>query len=115
MRIITFLLCCLLSVTAIAQQKQIQYSMTKEQMEVERKKIQEAIDETQQQLDAIKNDKRATMSQLRALQNKLADRQRLIGVINQQILFQRSRLTQAKTRTAQSSLCAIHPLCIRNP
>ena len=85
MRISCFLLCFLLSVTAIAQQKQVQYSMTKEQMEVERKKIQEAIDETQQQLDAIKNDKKATMSQLRALQNKLADRQRLIGVINQQM------------------------------
>lgn len=85
MRIRCFVLCFLLTVTAIAQQKQVQYSMTKEQMEVERKKIQEAIDETQQQLDAIKNDKKATMSQLRALQNKLADRQRLIGVINQQM------------------------------
>ena len=85
MRITCFILCFLLSVTAIAQQKQVQYSMTKEQLEVERKKIQDAINETQQQLDAIKNDKKATMSQLRALQNKLADRQRLIGVINQQM------------------------------
>jgi len=55
MRIRCFVLCFLLTVTAIAQQKQVQYSMTKEQMEVERKKIQEAIDETQQQLDAKKS------------------------------------------------------------
>ncbi len=85
MRITLFIFCFFLSVTAIAQQKQVQYSMTKEQLETERKKIQDAINETQQQLDAIKNDKKATMSQLRALQNKLADRQRLIGNINQQL------------------------------
>ena len=85
MRISCFLLCLLLSVTAVAQQKQVQYTMTKEQLEAERKKIQDAINETQQQLDAVKNDKKATMSQLRALQNKLAERQRLIGNINQQL------------------------------
>ena len=86
MRITAFLLCLLLSVTAIAQkQLPVQYTMTKEQYEAERQKILDAINETQQQLDAIKNDKKATMSQLRALQNKLADRQRLIGNINQQL------------------------------
>ncbi len=86
MRVVAFLLCLLLSVTAIAQkQLPVQYSMTKEQYEAERQKILDAINETQQQLDAIKNDKKATMSQLRALQNKLADRQRLIGNINQQL------------------------------
>ncbi len=86
MRVTAFLLCLLLSVTAIAQkQLPVQYTMTKEQYEAERQKILDAINETQQQLDAIKNDKKATMSQLRALQNKLADRQRLIGNINQQL------------------------------
>ena len=85
MRITSLILCFLLSVTAIAQQKQVQYNMTKEQYEVERKKIQDAINETQQQLDLIKNNKKATMSELRALQNKLADRQRLIGNINEQL------------------------------
>ena len=86
MRVTAFLLCLLLSVSAIAQkQLPVQYTMTKEQYEAERQKILDAINETQQQLDAIKNDKKATMSQLRALQNKLADRQRLIGNINQQL------------------------------
>jgi septal ring factor EnvC (AmiA/AmiB activator) len=84
MRLAIFLLCLLLSVPAVAQ-KQVVYTVSKEQLEDDRKKIQAAIAETQEQLDAIKNDKKATMSQLRALQNKLADRQRLIGNINQQL------------------------------
>ena len=116
MRIASFLLCLLLAVPAFAQQKQVQYTVPKEQLEDERRKIQEAINETQQQLDAIKNDKKATMSQLRALQNKLADRQRLIGNINQQldnidntirssskeVGSLKQKLEQLKTRYAQS-------------
>ncbi len=86
MRLASLVLCLLLCVSGLAQQKQVVgYTISKEQLEEDRKKYLEAIKETQDQLDAIKNDKKATMSQLRALQNKLADRQRLIGNINQQL------------------------------
>jgi len=58
---------------------------SKEQLVAYRKEIMDAINETQKQLDAIKNNKKATLSQLRGLQNKLAARQRLIGNINDEI------------------------------
>ena len=117
MRLASLLLFVLLSVTALAQQKQVVgYTISKEQLEADRKKYLEAINETQQQLDAIKNDKKATMSELRALQNKLADRQRLIGNINQQldnidntiktssteVVTLKQHLEQLKVRYAQS-------------
>ncbi|GAA4463138.1 peptidoglycan DD-metalloendopeptidase family protein [Nemorincola caseinilytica] len=70
---------------AMAQSGQVQYSMSKDTLIQRRKAIMEAINETERQLAAIKSDKQATMGQLRALQNKLADRQRLIGNINQEL------------------------------
>lgn len=84
MRILFSILFILFSATAFCQ-PQIQYSMTKEEMMAERKKILDAIAETERQLAAIKSDKQASMGQLRALQNKLAERQRLIGNINNEI------------------------------
>lgn len=45
----------------------------------------QAIRETQEQLERTKKDKNATLSQLRGLQSKLAERQKLIGNINQEI------------------------------
>jgi len=80
--------CCLLfllmSVAVIAQ-KPVQYTMTKDELMVKQKELLNEIAETQRQLDAIKNDKKATMGQLRALQNKLAQRQNLIATINEQM------------------------------
>ena len=73
------------SLIAVAQQQPVQYSLSKEQLEVKRKEILEAINETERQLSAVKNDTKATMGQLRALQNKLAERQRLIGNINEEL------------------------------
>lgn len=84
MRRVCVALFVFLSVTAIGQQ-QVQYTMSKEQLEAKRKEILDAINETERQLDAIKSDKKATMGQLRALQNKLADRQRLISNINDEL------------------------------
>jgi septal ring factor EnvC (AmiA/AmiB activator) len=84
MRIAIGIILLLLSVSAFSQ-PQVQYSMSKDTLIARRKAIMEAINETEKQLLAIKNDKQATMGQLRALQNKLADRQRLIGNINQEL------------------------------
>lgn len=74
----------LLSVAVFAQ-PQTQSLYTKAQLEVKKKEILDAIKETENQLDAIKKDKNATMGQLRALQNKLAQRQSLIGNINEEL------------------------------
>lgn len=54
-------------------------------LENRRKSIMESIRQTQQQLEITKQDKNATIGQLRALQNKLQERQKLIGTINQEI------------------------------
>lgn len=77
MRIIAIIICIALSLPAIAQ--------TREELEKRRQSIIEAIRITEQQLEATKKDKNATMGQLRALKNKLAERQRLIKNINQEI------------------------------
>lgn len=50
-----------------------------------RKELQDDIAETEKRLQLVKNDKQATMSQLRDLQNKLALRQRLISNINDEM------------------------------
>ncbi len=84
MRISSLILCMLLSVAVFAQ-PQTQSLYTKAQLEVKKKEILDAIKETENQLDAIKKDKNATMGQLRALQNKLAQRQSLIGNINEEL------------------------------
>ena len=84
MRFISCLLCLLLC-TAVIAQKQVQYSMTKDELIAKQKELLNEISDTQKQLDAIKNDKKATMGQLRALQNKLAQRQNLIATINDEM------------------------------
>jgi len=55
------------------------------ELEKRRQNILESIRETQEQLEATKKDKKATLSQLRALQAKLDARQRLIGNINDEM------------------------------
>ena len=115
MRIRSLIVGLLLSVTAGAQ-VQTQSLYTKAQLEAKRKEIQDAIKETESQLDAIKKDKNATMGQLRALQNKLSQRQNLIANINDElqdidkdirsssneVLTLKQKLEQFKTRYAQS-------------
>lgn len=85
MRALLFIFFLFCSVAAIAQQQPVQYSMSRAELEAKRKEIQNSINETERQLEAIKSDKQATMGQLRALQNKLSDRQRLIGNINEEL------------------------------
>lgn len=86
MRIASLIFCLLLSFAGMAQQTIQGYTPpTKAQLEAKRKEILDAINETEKQLEAIKSDKKATLGQLHALQNKLAERQRLIGNINDEI------------------------------
>ena len=89
---------------------------SKSQLEAKRKEIQDAINETEHQLDEIKKNKNATVSQLRALQYKLYQRQQLIVNINQEmsgidntivmsskeILTLKQKLEMLKVRYAQS-------------
>jgi murein hydrolase activator len=80
MRIVAlFIALVTLPLLAMAQQP------SRADLEKRRQNIMEAIQQTQAQLEATKRDKNATMGQLRALQAKLAQRQRLIGNINEEI------------------------------
>ncbi|MBA3828850.1 MAG: peptidoglycan DD-metalloendopeptidase family protein [Taibaiella sp.] len=69
----------LLSCTAYAQLP------TRAELETRRKQLLESIKQTEEQLEATKLNKKSTLGQLRALQSKLAERQRLIGNINDEI------------------------------
>jgi len=84
MRITTIILFLFLSFEGIAQ-KQVQYTMSKEELVAKHKELQDAIKETERELEDIKKDKNATMGQLRALQTKLAQRQNLIANINEEM------------------------------
>lgn len=74
-----------LTTTAQQQMPKDYVPPTKAQLEAKRKEIQDAINETEQQLAEIKKNKNATMSQLKTLQYKLAQRQTLISNINEEI------------------------------
>jgi septal ring factor EnvC (AmiA/AmiB activator) len=80
MRAFITILLALFFVTASAQT-----ITTRAELEKERQNIMAAIRETEEQLEATKKSKTATMGQLRALQSKLAERQRLIRNINADI------------------------------
>lgn len=84
MRSIVLFILLLLSFAADAQTREVIYP-PKDTLLARRKQIMAAIEETERELQAIKSDKQATIGQLRALQSKLADRQRLIGNINDEL------------------------------
>lgn len=69
----------LLTIATYAQQP------TREELERRRQQLLETIKETESQLAATQKNTKATMGQLRALQSKLAGRQKLINNINQEI------------------------------
>jgi len=71
----------IISFSVFAQQP----NASKADLEKRRQAIIESIRETQEQLEITKKDKKATLTQLRALQAKLDARQRLIGNINEEI------------------------------
>ena len=117
MRISGFIFCLLLPVGVFAQTQPLEYvPPTKTQLEAKRKELQDEINETEQQLSEIKKDKNANLSELRILQNNLAQRQKLIGNINDEIgdidnnirssskevLTLKQKLDQSKIRYAQS-------------
>ena len=58
---------------------------SREELEQRRRQLLETIKETETQLAATQQNTKATMGQLRALQTKLAGRQKLINNINQEI------------------------------
>jgi septal ring factor EnvC (AmiA/AmiB activator) len=79
MRIIAIIIFILFSLQLSAQQP------NRADLEKRRQAIMEAIRQTEEQLEATKKNKNASLSQLRALQNKLAERQKLINNINDEI------------------------------
>ncbi len=79
MRIVAILFIFFFPIYAMAQQP------SRDDLVKRRQNILESIKQTEAQLEATKNDKNATMGQLRALQSKLAERQRLIRNINEEI------------------------------
>ena len=86
MRRISLLVCLFFALSLSAQQVQNDYvPPTKAQLQAKKKEIQDAINETEHELEEIKKNKNATMSQLRALQYKLSQRQALINNINEEI------------------------------
>lgn len=80
MRFLYIILFILVSFSMQAQQP-----VSRTDLEKRRASIMESIKETQEQLELTKQNKNATLSQLRALQSKLAERQKLIGNINAEI------------------------------
>src|SRR5438552_2912966 len=80
MRILATIICTVLFFSAIAQQQP-----NRADLEKRRQAIMEAIRQTEEQLEATKKNKNASLSQLQALKNKLAERQRLINNINDEI------------------------------
>lgn len=81
MRISAVLLLILLACNSFAQQP----ANSKAELERRRASILQSIRESQEQLAETKQNKNATISQLRALQAKLDARMRLIGNINQEM------------------------------
>lgn len=110
MRFITFIVCFFLAVPVFAQQP------TRQELENRKKQILDAIHETEDELAATKQNKNATIGQLRALQHKLSERQKLISTINDevgdiddniksssgQVVQMKQTLELLKTRYAQS-------------
>ncbi len=115
MRLLPAIIFTLCVITTLAQ-PQVQYTQTKAQLEAKRRELMDAIKETENDLERVKNDKQATLAQLKSLQNKLAERQKLIAVINdemsnidniiknssKEIVVLKDRLDLLKIRYAQS-------------
>jgi septal ring factor EnvC (AmiA/AmiB activator) len=105
-RLLLIVFLWLLPLPTWAQGQHGQYTMSKDTLMARRRAIMDAINETERELEAIKNNKQATIGQLRALQNKLADRQRLIGNINDEInhIDRDIRLSSREVQTLRQKL-----------
>lgn len=114
MRIATLIALMLLCIAGFTQQRaqpqpQAQETLNRAELEKQRQSIMESIRQIEQELEATKQNKNATMSQLRDLRNKLAERQKLIGNINQEVAqinnnIQSSNQTVAQLRENLSTL-----------
>ena len=80
MRLVAILVFIVLSINASAQG-----GSSRDELEKRRLSILESIKQTEAELAATRENKQATMSQLRALQAKLNERQRLVGNISAEI------------------------------
>ena len=89
MRIFTLVAVMLLCLAVFAQQQRpqptAQETLNRSELEKQRQSIQESIKQIEQELEATKQNKNATLSQLKDLRSKLAERQRLINNINQEV------------------------------
>lgn len=104
MRITILFILCLTGFAAGAQT-----NASRGELERKRKEILETIRITQEQLEATKQDKNASLGQLRALQSKLTERQRLIGNINQEIgsINQNITASSQEVNSLRSNLSAL--------
>ncbi len=75
-------ICLLLATTTLAQKKQ---TLSREQLESQRQSILTEIKRTQGELTVLRQDKKASLAQLQALQAKLNARHKLISNINNEI------------------------------
>lgn len=78
-------LAALLITLLILAQNTFAQQPTRAELEKRRQDIIQSINETEELLEATKKNKNATIGQLRALQNKLSERQKLIKTINDEI------------------------------
>ena len=88
MRILILVAGMFLCMAVFAQQRaqpQNQETLNRSELEKQRQSIQESIKQIEQELEATKQNKNATLGQLRDLKSKLAERQKLINNINQQV------------------------------
>jgi septal ring factor EnvC (AmiA/AmiB activator) len=73
--------------TAPSPEKEVYRTQSREQLESQRMAILEEIKRTQGELTELRQDKKATLAQLQALQSKLQARQSLINNINNEIRY----------------------------
>jgi murein hydrolase activator len=86
MRIVVLIICMVWCSVAMGQgTPQQQATSARDELLHRRESILNSIKESQEQLEATKRNKNATMGELHALQNKLAQRQRLISNINEEL------------------------------
>lgn len=88
MRIATLIVALFLCLGVLAQQQktqQAQETLNRTELEKQRQNILESIKQIEQELEATKQNKNATLSQLKDLKSKLGERQKLISNMNQEI------------------------------
>lgn len=91
-KILYSFICLLLASVTHAQKKQ---NISREQLELQRQSLLSEIRQTQSELTVLRQDKKATLAQLQALQAKLNARHKLISNINNEISLIESNINLA--------------------